>query len=152
MNCDVTLAKSFLWNTFLLTCFCIFLVIMQHIEDLTQEKFSLQRALEASRALAESLAAENSSLTESYNQQVFLLYMILHLDICVTFTLLMNCELNTFVLLSFCLFYPIMKTVVLTSSEMMPPCVSLTKSFDSAMAHGFILTVFLYSFSPENCC
>lgn len=43
---------------------------MQHIEDLTQEKFSLQRALEASRALAESLAAENSSMTESYNQQV----------------------------------------------------------------------------------
>uniref|UniRef100_A0A6N2N7W3 Coenzyme F420 hydrogenase/dehydrogenase beta subunit N-terminal domain-containing protein n=1 Tax=Salix viminalis TaxID=40686 RepID=A0A6N2N7W3_SALVM len=41
----------------------------QHIEDLTQEKFSLQRALEASRALAESLAAENSSLTDSYNQQ-----------------------------------------------------------------------------------
>ncbi|XP_040958501.1 protein BLISTER isoform X5 [Gossypium hirsutum] len=40
-----------------------------HIEDLTQEKFSLQRALEASRMLAESLAAENSSLTDSYNQQ-----------------------------------------------------------------------------------
>lgn len=45
---------------------------MQHIEDLTQEKFSLQRALEASRALAESLAADNSSLTDSYNQQVLL--------------------------------------------------------------------------------
>lgn len=44
--------------------------IMQHIEDLTQEKFSLQRALEASRALSESLAAENSSLTDTYNQQV----------------------------------------------------------------------------------
>lgn len=43
---------------------------MQHIEDLTQEKFSLQRALEASRALAESLAAENSSATDNYNQQV----------------------------------------------------------------------------------
>jgi hypothetical protein len=43
---------------------------MQHIEDLTQEKFSLQRALEASRALAESLASENSSATDSYNQQV----------------------------------------------------------------------------------
>lgn len=47
-----------------------YLSFMQHIEDLTQEKFSLQRALEASRALAESLAAENSSLTDSYNQQV----------------------------------------------------------------------------------
>lgn len=45
---------------------------MQHIEDLTQEKFSLQRSLEASRALAESLAAENSALTDSYNQQVWL--------------------------------------------------------------------------------
>ncbi|KAF6144357.1 hypothetical protein GIB67_024584 [Kingdonia uniflora] len=41
----------------------------QHIEDLTQEKFSLQRSLEASRVLAESLANENSSLTDSYNQQ-----------------------------------------------------------------------------------
>ncbi|KAL0456856.1 UNVERIFIED_CONTAM: protein BLISTER [Sesamum latifolium] len=41
----------------------------KHIEDLTQEKFSLQRALEASRALAESLASENSALTESFNQQ-----------------------------------------------------------------------------------
>ncbi|KAH0993662.1 hypothetical protein GBA52_005145 [Prunus armeniaca] len=46
-----------------------FSALEQHIEDLTQEKFSLQRALDASRALAESLAAENSSLTESYNQQ-----------------------------------------------------------------------------------
>ncbi|KAK9003458.1 hypothetical protein V6N11_061020 [Hibiscus sabdariffa] len=46
-----------------------FAALEQHIEDLTQEKFSLQRALEGSRALAESLAAENSSLTDSYNQQ-----------------------------------------------------------------------------------
>ncbi|XP_070001723.1 protein BLISTER-like [Nicotiana sylvestris] len=46
-----------------------FAALEQHIEDLTQEKFSLQRALEASRALAESLAAENSTLTDSYNQQ-----------------------------------------------------------------------------------
>ncbi|EHA8588784.1 protein BLISTER [Cocos nucifera] len=46
-----------------------FAALEQHIEDLTQEKFSLQRALDTSRALAESLAAENSSLTESYNQQ-----------------------------------------------------------------------------------
>ncbi|KAJ7979745.1 BLISTER protein [Quillaja saponaria] len=46
-----------------------FATLEQHIEDLTQEKFSLQRAVEASRALAESLAAENSSLTDSYNQQ-----------------------------------------------------------------------------------
>lgn len=46
-----------------------FASLEQHIEDLTQEKFSLQRALDTSRTLAESLAAENSSLTESYNQQ-----------------------------------------------------------------------------------
>ncbi|WCJ24167.1 BLISTER [Euphorbia peplus] len=46
-----------------------FYALEQHIEDLTQEKFSLQRALEASRALAESLAAENSSLTDNYNHQ-----------------------------------------------------------------------------------
>ncbi|XP_050372278.1 protein BLISTER [Argentina anserina] len=46
-----------------------FAALEQHIEDLTQEKFSLQRALEASRSLAESLASENSSLTETYNQQ-----------------------------------------------------------------------------------
>ncbi|KAK9060566.1 hypothetical protein SSX86_021271 [Deinandra increscens subsp. villosa] len=46
-----------------------FAALEQHIEDLTQEKFSLQRALEASRALAESLATENSALTDSYNQQ-----------------------------------------------------------------------------------
>ncbi|XP_021290512.1 uncharacterized protein LOC110421281 isoform X2 [Herrania umbratica] len=46
-----------------------FAALEQHIEDLTQEKFSLQRALEASRTLAESLAGENSSLTDSYNQQ-----------------------------------------------------------------------------------
>lgn len=46
-----------------------FSALEQHIEDLTQEKFSLQRALEASRVLAESLATENSSLTDNYNQQ-----------------------------------------------------------------------------------
>lgn len=46
-----------------------FTALEQHIEDLTQEKFSLQRALEASRVLAESLATENSALTDSYNQQ-----------------------------------------------------------------------------------
>ncbi|XP_047307737.1 protein BLISTER-like [Impatiens glandulifera] len=46
-----------------------FASLEQHIEDLTQEKFSLQRTLESSRALAESLATENSGLTNSYNQQ-----------------------------------------------------------------------------------
>ncbi|KAL4182068.1 hypothetical protein AMTRI_Chr12g240630 [Amborella trichopoda] len=46
-----------------------FAALEQHIEDLTQEKFSLQRALDASRTLAETLALENSSLTDSFNQQ-----------------------------------------------------------------------------------
>ncbi|KAL1548319.1 protein BLISTER [Salvia divinorum] len=46
-----------------------FAALEQHIEDLTQEKFSLQRALEASRTLSESLASENSALTDSFNQQ-----------------------------------------------------------------------------------
>ncbi|KAF4367255.1 hypothetical protein G4B88_026762 [Cannabis sativa] len=46
-----------------------FTALEQHIEDLTQEKFSLQRALDSSRTLAESLASENSSLTDTYNQQ-----------------------------------------------------------------------------------
>ncbi|KAH1229193.1 hypothetical protein AAZV13_10G102700 [Glycine max] len=46
-----------------------FTALEQHIEDLTKEKFSLQRALEASRTLAESLATENSTLTDNYNQQ-----------------------------------------------------------------------------------
>lgn len=56
-----------------LTFFKVFnFLLFQHIEDLTQEKFSLQRALDASRTLAESLAAENSSLTDSYNKQVAL--------------------------------------------------------------------------------
>ncbi|XP_028222642.1 protein BLISTER-like isoform X2 [Glycine soja] len=46
-----------------------FSALEQHIEDLTKEKFSLRRALEASRTLAESLATENSTLTDNYNQQ-----------------------------------------------------------------------------------
>ena len=54
------------------------IIVLQHIEDLTQEKFSLQRALEASRVLAESLAAENSSLTDNYNQQVSLWSVVCH--------------------------------------------------------------------------
>ncbi|KAF9597207.1 hypothetical protein IFM89_016348 [Coptis chinensis] len=47
-----------------------FATLEQHIEDLTQAKFSMERDLNASRALAESLATENSSLTDSYNQQL----------------------------------------------------------------------------------
>ncbi|XP_042452469.1 protein BLISTER-like [Zingiber officinale] len=46
-----------------------FSALEQYIDDLTQEKFSLQRALETSQALSESLAAENTALTDSFNQQ-----------------------------------------------------------------------------------
>lgn len=53
-----------------------FSALEQHIEDLTQEKFSLQRGLEASRALAESLASENSALTDGYNQQGSLVHQL----------------------------------------------------------------------------
>jgi hypothetical protein len=42
---------------------------LQHIEDLTQEKFALQRGAEAARALAASLEEENSRLTEDFNRQ-----------------------------------------------------------------------------------
>ncbi|KAK8919362.1 hypothetical protein KSP39_PZI021511 [Platanthera zijinensis] len=46
-----------------------FSALEQHIEDLTQEKFALQRALDTSKTLAESLASENLSLKESSTQQ-----------------------------------------------------------------------------------
>lgn len=76
-NGKFALLSSFGWNNFLIMYVLhLSFHVMQHIEDLTQEKFSLQRALEASRALAESLASENSSLTETYNQQVWLHNMI----------------------------------------------------------------------------
>lgn len=41
----------------------------QHIEDLTQEKFALQRSLDAARALSESLAQENSDVTQDFNSR-----------------------------------------------------------------------------------
>eukprot|EP00897_Mesotaenium_endlicherianum_P000789 jgi/Mesen1/10710/ME000090S10166 len=47
-----------------------FAALEQYIEDLTQEKFALQRALDAARALAESLAQENSALTDDFNNQL----------------------------------------------------------------------------------
>ncbi|OAE25484.1 hypothetical protein AXG93_3698s1200 [Marchantia polymorpha subsp. ruderalis] len=46
-----------------------FSMLEQHIEDLTQEKFSLQRGLDAARALADTLVQENSALAEDYNKQ-----------------------------------------------------------------------------------
>jgi hypothetical protein len=46
------------------------LVFEQLIEDLTQEKFSLQRALDTSKSIADTLAVDHASITENYNQQV----------------------------------------------------------------------------------
>lgn len=64
---------------FLLLKSCI---LSQHIEDLTQEKFSLKRALDTSKSLADSLAIDNSSLTDSFNQQVvFLNFMAIACDL-----------------------------------------------------------------------
>ncbi|KAJ3708650.1 hypothetical protein LUZ61_012355 [Rhynchospora tenuis] len=46
-----------------------FATLEQLIEDLTQEKFSLQRALDTSRSIAETLTADHAAITENYNQQ-----------------------------------------------------------------------------------
>ncbi|KAI5081016.1 hypothetical protein GOP47_0004199 [Adiantum capillus-veneris] len=46
-----------------------FAALEQHIDDLTQEKYALQRALEAARSLADSLSQQNSALTEDFNSQ-----------------------------------------------------------------------------------
>ncbi|OEL16317.1 hypothetical protein BAE44_0022658 [Dichanthelium oligosanthes] len=47
-----------------------FAALEQLIEDLTKEKFSLQRTLQKSQELAETLATDNSALTDKFNQQV----------------------------------------------------------------------------------
>ncbi|KAF0916458.1 hypothetical protein E2562_007542 [Oryza meyeriana var. granulata] len=46
-----------------------FAALEQLIEDLTKEKFSLQRTLEKSQELAQTLATDNSALTDKFNQQ-----------------------------------------------------------------------------------
>ncbi|KAJ1286764.1 hypothetical protein BS78_03G376700 [Paspalum vaginatum] len=46
-----------------------FAALEQLIEDLTKEKFSLQRTLQKSQELAENLATDNSALTDKFNQQ-----------------------------------------------------------------------------------
>jgi hypothetical protein len=46
-----------------------FAALEQLIEDLTQEKFSLQRALDTSKSFAETLNADHASITENYNHQ-----------------------------------------------------------------------------------
>ena len=46
-----------------------FTVLEQHIQDLTEEKFALQRNLDKARAMAEGLASENSNLMNDFNNQ-----------------------------------------------------------------------------------
>ncbi|CAI7783436.1 unnamed protein product, partial [Closterium sp. NIES-54] len=46
-----------------------FASLEQYIEELTEEKFTLQRQLDAARMVAESLAKENSALTDDFNRQ-----------------------------------------------------------------------------------
>eukprot|EP00884_Botryococcus_braunii_P021913 jgi/Botrbrau1/8405/Bobra.0237s0026.1 len=46
-----------------------FSALQQYIDELTQEKFELLRALEVQRKLGETLASENQTLTEDFNRQ-----------------------------------------------------------------------------------
>lgn len=46
-----------------------FAALQQHINELTTEKFDLQRGLAQQGNLAATLAAENMRLSEDYNQQ-----------------------------------------------------------------------------------
>lgn len=46
-----------------------FTILEQHIQDLTEEKFALQRNLDKARAMAEGLASENSNLMNDFNNQ-----------------------------------------------------------------------------------
>lgn len=46
----------------------------QHIQDLTEEKFALQRELAKSRAMTEDFVSEHSALVENFNNQVSLLF------------------------------------------------------------------------------
>lgn len=45
-------------------------MLQQHIMDLTQAKFELQRGLTQQQALAATLANENESMTADFNRQV----------------------------------------------------------------------------------
>jgi hypothetical protein len=47
-----------------------FSALQQYIDELTQEKFELQRSVEQQGRLAATLAAENQALTEDFNKQV----------------------------------------------------------------------------------
>ncbi|CAD6228552.1 unnamed protein product [Miscanthus lutarioriparius] len=50
-----------------------FAALEQLIEDLTKEKFSLQRTVQKSQELAETLATDNSALTDKFNQQAHII-------------------------------------------------------------------------------
>ncbi|CAO1940666.1 unnamed protein product [Urochloa humidicola] len=50
-----------------------FATLEQLIEDLTKEKFALQRTLQKSEELAETLATDNSALTDKFNQQAHII-------------------------------------------------------------------------------
>jgi hypothetical protein len=47
-----------------------FKALQQHIDELTDEKFVLQRTLDQQAKLADSLAQENEAITRRYNEQV----------------------------------------------------------------------------------
>jgi hypothetical protein len=44
--------------------------LQQYIDDLTQEKYELQRGMEQQSKLAASLASENEQLTQDFNNMV----------------------------------------------------------------------------------
>lgn len=46
----------------------------QHIQDLTEEKFALQRELAKARTMTEDFVSEHSALIENFNNQVLLLF------------------------------------------------------------------------------
>ena len=47
-----------------------FAALQQHIDDLTQHKFEVQRGLAAQQRVAQELSEENKTLTEDFNRQV----------------------------------------------------------------------------------
>ena len=49
---------------------CRFAELQQHIDELTQEKYELLRALGKQRQVTEQLSAENQGLTDDFNRQV----------------------------------------------------------------------------------
>lgn len=56
-----------------------FAALQQHIDELTTEKFELQRGLAQQGKLSATLAAENMQLSEDYNRQVrFLVASMYH--------------------------------------------------------------------------